>query len=70
MKHKKVQILKFGTSWCCSVKFISETLRDRGNSSTTESFQHNQLTKKKNMSKLDEKQKFCIPSKYGDITRV
>lgn len=31
MKNKKAQIWEIGTFWTLSIKFISDTIRDRGN---------------------------------------
>jgi hypothetical protein len=47
----KILILDIGTMWALSVKFIPETMRDRGNMSTyPASSKHNQF-KAKNTSK-------------------
>jgi len=56
MANKNFQILEIDTFQPHSVKFISKTVKDRGNPSTYhETSQQSPFNNKKSTSKLDEK---------------
>ena len=63
-KIRKLKILEFDFRWPLSVEFNSVTVTDKGNPLTFYQKLWPYKLKEKNLSKLDEKWKFYMPSKY------
>ena len=61
MKNKKTKILEFSFRWSLSVKFISETIRDRAKFIDYNLNILVQSSQRKNFIKLDEKLKKFKP---------